>query len=149
VVRCSDAAIRTSNEEVIDGLVNTVVAVARSQTIDEVKLQMCLRSISGMTSLHMKLLQYINSLQNTSLSDVLSEDDQQVFFLEAAAYDQELVDKTLVSRAMQDMYNDKLVDLPHNAARSLGGPNYINMRFTDLGFDVLKLIKGRGLKNAI
>lgn len=145
VIRCSDVAVRTSDNDVVKGLVNTVVAVAKSQTLDEARLEMYLRSISIMTSLHIKLLRYLDTLPNSVPKESLDETRQQQFFSQAATFDQDLSDQALVSRVMQDLVNEKLADLPPDAARSMGGPNYINMRLTQIGFDVFRLLNGEGV----
>ncbi|MGK0235531.1 MAG: hypothetical protein ACI9EK_002070, partial [Psychroserpens sp.] len=101
---------------------------------------MYLSSISKFTSLHLKLIGYFSQLPVFDNSIPLSDERQEFFFQDLLNFDQVFSKRHIVDRLMQDFVTDQIVDLPHKAGRSMGGPNFVNMRLTMFGEDLQNFI---------
>ncbi|WP_413664769.1 hypothetical protein ACG1BZ_05705 [Microbulbifer sp. CNSA002] len=142
ILRSSDIAVRTSSEDVINALSNGLISVALDQTIEEAIVCIYLNSIARLTSLHLKLLEYLASLPEVDKSTQLTQERQLKFFKNLAGYDHDFKSRELVYRLMNDLMNERVVALPKGASASSGGPNFINMRLTKLGEELIRYING-------
>lgn len=140
IVRSSDIAVRTSSQEVIQALSNGLVFIALNQNTEEAIIALYLNSLSRLTSLHLKLLSYLSSLPELDYNIQLSKERQLEFFDDLSAYDQDFSSNHILHRLMQDLINEKIVDLPDKASHSMRGPNFINMRLTKLGEEIVEFI---------
>ncbi|AQQ68273.1 hypothetical protein Mag101_11935 [Microbulbifer agarilyticus] len=143
ILRSSDIAVRTSSEDVINALSNGLISVALDQTLEESLVCIYLNSIARLTSLHLKLLEYLASLSEVDKSIQLTQERQLEFFKNLAGYDNDLKSRELVYRLMNDLMNERVVALPEGASASSGGPNFINMRLTMFGEELIRYISGR------
>lgn len=140
IIRSSDVAVRTSSPEVTKALSNGLISVALNQNLEEAIIAIYLNSISRLTSLHLKLLAYLSQLPELDRNIQLSEERQLQFFREVSAHDHDFSVRHIIHRLMQDLINEKIVGLPDKASRSMSGPNFINMRLTKLGEDLVEYI---------
>ncbi|MEH6501836.1 MAG: hypothetical protein V7751_20855 [Pseudoalteromonas distincta] len=62
IIRSSDIAVRTSSPKVTKALSNGLIYVALNQNLEEAIIAIYLNSISRLTSLHLKLLEYLSRL---------------------------------------------------------------------------------------
>lgn len=54
-------------------------------------------------------------------------------FKNLSAYDKDFTDREITHRLTQDLINERILGLPDKANQSMSGPNFINMRLTQLG----------------
>lgn len=141
IVRSSDIAVRTSSPEIKEALSNGLISVALNQNLEEAIVAIYLNSISRLTSLHLKLLTYLSYLPELDRNIELSEERQLQFFQEVVAHDQDFSSRHILHRLMQDLINEKIVGLPDKASQSMSGPNFINMRLTELGEELVEFIR--------
>lgn len=140
ILRSSDIAVRTSSLEITKALSNGLINIVINQNQEEAVIAIYLNSISRLTSLHLKLLSYLSQLPELDLNMQLTEELQLKFFNDLSAYDNSFSVRHIVQRLMQDLMNEKIIGLPDKASQSFRGPNFINMRLTKLGEELLEYI---------
>lgn len=140
IIRSSDIVIRTSEVEVVEAIKNGLITVALKQDLDEAIVAMYLSSIAKLTSLHLRLIGYFSQLPIFDNSIPLSDQRQEFFFHDLMSFDAVFSKRHIVDRLMQDLVTEKIVDLPHKAGRSMGGPNFVNMRLTQFGEELQSFI---------
>jgi len=142
IIRSSDIAVRTSSPEITQALSNALISVALNQNLEEAIIAIYLNSTSRLTSLHLKLLTYLSGLPEPEQTQ-LTEEHQLLFFKNLSAYDKDFTDREITHRLTQDLINERILGLPDKANQSMSGPNFINMRLTQLGRDFVDFIAVR------
>lgn len=149
ILRSSDIAIRTSDDEIHKVLIEGIISSAKNQSLDESRIAIYYSTIAKLTSLHLKLINYFSNLP---VNDVDFDESykitekQELFFLKVAAYNIIFEDRDLVYRLMSDLNGDRIVALSDNSQRSLKGPNFIFMNLTGFGKELIDFI---GLRETI
>ncbi|MFO4678353.1 hypothetical protein V5H35_16750 [Vibrio cholerae] len=140
VIRSSDIALRTSEDTMLDALASGLVVSATTQDKDEAIITLYLLSLSRLTSLHLTLTRYIADLPPVDRSVDLTEEKQKQFYTELNKYDSKYDTYHLINRLMQDLVNEKIVEIEPGAMMSMGGPNYIHMRLSPFGKELVGFI---------
>lgn len=143
IIRSSDIAVRTSSPEITQALSNALVSVALNQNLEEAIIAIYLNSASRLTSPHLKLLTYLSGLPEPEQTTQLTEKHQLLFFKSLSDYDKDFTDREITHRLTQDLINERILGLPDKASQSMSGPNFINMRLTQLGRDFVDFIAVR------
>ncbi|EHV5548582.1 hypothetical protein K0W37_004574 [Vibrio parahaemolyticus] len=140
IIRTSDIALRTSEDTVLNALASGLIFTANSQDKDEAIITLYLLSLSRLTSLHLTLTKYIADLPPVDRSVDLTEEKQKQFYTDLNKHDSKYDTNHLVNRLMQDLINEKIIEIEPGAAMNMGGPNYIHMRLSPFGKELVEFI---------
>ncbi|KAB7696304.1 hypothetical protein [Plesiomonas shigelloides] len=140
IIRSSDIALRTSEDTMLNALASGLVFSATTQDKDEAIITLYLLSLSRLTSLHLTLTKYIADLPPVDRTVDLTEEKQMQFYTELNKYDSKYDTSHLINRLMQDLVNEKIVEIEPGAMMSMRGPNYIHMRLSPFGKELVDFI---------